>query len=70
MEVKADQFVTSTGRRVLTDDGQLGMGGIPGIGSSTEKMQGQVAAAIFANCPALNNDQLDQIINWVQQYKN
>ncbi|MBJ6678554.1 hypothetical protein JDA23_23895, partial [Escherichia coli] len=45
MEVKADQFVTSTGRRVLTDDGQPGMGGIPGIGSSTEKMQGQVAAA-------------------------
>ena len=28
MEIKAQQFVTSTGRQVLTDNGQQGMGGV------------------------------------------
>lgn len=37
MEIKAQQFVTSTGRQVLTDNGQQGMGGVAGIGSTTEK---------------------------------
>lgn len=27
MKITADQFVTRSGRRVLTDDGQQGMGG-------------------------------------------
>ena len=40
MEIKAQQFVTSTGRQVLTDNGQQGMGGVAGIGSTTEKHQG------------------------------
>ncbi|EOT1010847.1 hypothetical protein ACNKEV_005035 [Escherichia coli] len=44
MEIKAQQFVTSTGRQVLTDNGQQGMGGVAGIGSTTEKHQGRVAA--------------------------
>lgn len=69
MEITADQFVTSRSRRVLTDDGQQGMDGKPGIGSSTEKTQGLVAAAIYANCADLNNQQLDEIIEWVHLYK-
>ncbi len=55
MEIKAQQFVTSTGRQVLTDNGQQGMGG--------------VAEAIFANCVELDNDQLNEIIEWVRLYQ-
>lgn len=69
MEIKADQFVTGFNERVLTDDGQQGMHGKSGIGSSTERHQGQVAAAIFANCAQLDNRQLDEIIEWVRLYK-
>ncbi|WP_226066753.1 hypothetical protein [Dickeya zeae] len=69
MEIKAKQFVTSRGRRVLTDDGQQGMGGEAGIGSTTEKYQGRVAEAIFANCVVLDDNQLDEIIKWVRLYK-
>ncbi|WP_097469960.1 hypothetical protein [Escherichia coli] len=63
MEIKAQQFVTSTGRQVLTDNGQQGMGGVAGIGSTTEKHQGRVAEAIFANCA------LNEIIEWVRLYQ-
>lgn len=55
MEIKVQQFVTSTGRQVLTDNGQQGMGG--------------VAEAIFANCAELDNDQLNEIIEWVRLYQ-
>lgn len=55
MEIKAQQFVTSTGRQVLTDNRQQGMGG--------------VAEAIFANCAELDNDQLNEIIEWVRLYQ-
>jgi transcription initiation factor TFIIIB Brf1 subunit/transcription initiation factor TFIIB len=54
---------------VLTDDGQQGMRGKVGIGSSSEQHQGQVAAAIYANCAQLNNRQLDEIVEWVRIYK-
>ncbi|EFT2377782.1 hypothetical protein AAYR83_003508 [Salmonella enterica] len=53
MKITADQFVTRSGRRDLTDDGQQGMGGKPGTGSTTERKQGQVAAVIYANCAEL-----------------
>lgn len=69
MEIKAQQFVTSTGRQVLTDNGQQGMGGVAGIGSTTEKHQGRVVEAIFANCVELDNDQLNEIIEWVRLYQ-
>ncbi len=49
MEITADQFVTCRGRRGLTDDGQQGMDGKPGIGHSTEKTPGLAAAGIYAN---------------------
>lgn len=55
MEIKAQQFVTSTGRQILTDNGQQGMGG--------------VAEAIFANCVELDNDQLNEIIEWGRLYQ-
>lgn len=69
MDIKASQFVTSSGRRVLTDDGIQGMGGEAGVGSTTEKKPGQVASAIFANCESLDNKQLDEIIEWVRLFK-
>ncbi len=47
MEIKAQQFVTSTGRQVLTDNGQQGMGGVAGIGSTTEKHQGARGGSNF-----------------------
>lgn len=43
--------------------------GKSGVGSTTEKMQGRVAEAIFANCADLNDNQLDEIINWIRLYK-
>ena len=69
MPIKAEQLVTEYGRRVLTDDGQQGMDGKPEVGSTTEKQQGHVAAAILANCSQLDNRQLDEIIEWVRLYK-
>lgn len=68
-EINAKQFVTSLGRRVLTDNGTPGMGGEEGVGSTTERQQGEVASAIFANCAQLDNQQLDEIIAWIQLYK-
>lgn len=67
--IRADQFVDRDGRRVLTDDGSPGRDGREGIGSTTEQMQGRVAAAIYANCEELNSAQLDEIVAWVNQYK-
>lgn len=69
MNIKAEQFVNSNGRRVLTDNGQQGMSGKANIGSSTEVMQGRVAEAIYENCSHLDNRQLDEIIEWVRMYK-
>lgn len=69
MRVQASQFLTATNDRVLTDDGQQGMRGKLGIGSSTERQQGHVAAAIYANCEQLDNRQLDEIIEWVNLFK-
>ncbi|HHD7473763.1 TPA: hypothetical protein ACOVJJ_005468 [Klebsiella oxytoca] len=60
---------TSNGRRVLTDNGKQGMGGVAGVGSSFEKKQGYVAAAIYENCSGLDNRQLDEIIGWLSLYK-
>jgi hypothetical protein len=69
MEIKANQFVTGSNERVLTDDGQQGMRGKAGIGSTSERHQGHVAASIFANCAQLDNRQLDEIVEWVRLYK-
>lgn len=69
MEIRAEQFVTNTGRRVLTDDGQQGMDGITGVGSTTERKLGAIAAAIYANCSDLDSRQLDEIIEWVRLYR-
>ncbi len=70
MDIKAKQFVTHRGRRVLTDAGEQGMDGTPGVGSGTETKQGLVAAAIYAHCADLDNQQLDEIIEWVRLYSN
>lgn len=69
MPIKSEHFVNRDGRKVLTAQGQQGMDGKPGIGSTTERLQGNVAAAIFANCQELDNRQLDEIIEWVRLYK-
>ena len=69
MRVQASQFGTTTNDRVLTDDGQQGMRCEQGIGSSIERQQGHVAAAIYASCGELDNRQLDEIIEWVSLYR-
>lgn len=69
MAITPDQFVDRYERRVLTDEGKPGRNGIEGMGSTTEQMQGMVAAAIYANCPRLDESQLDEIISWVRLYK-
>ncbi|NHR07382.1 hypothetical protein HA052_19515 [Chromobacterium haemolyticum] len=69
MDIKPEQFLDRYGRRVLTDEGIPGVDAKEGMGSTTEVMKGAVAAAIYANCPRLNNAQLDEIISWVQLYK-
>lgn len=69
MEIKAQQLVTTDQRRVLADDGQPGMDGKAGMGSTTERHQGQIAAAIFANAAQLDERQLDEVIEWVRLYK-
>lgn len=57
-------------RQKSTDnEGRQGMGGVAGVGSSTEKMLGYVAEAVFENCGQLDNQQLDDIISWIQLYK-
>ncbi|TAM36950.1 MAG: hypothetical protein EPN61_15280 [Burkholderiaceae bacterium] len=62
-------LVDRYGRRVLTDSGQPGRDGHIGVGSTTEQLQGRVAAAIYANCAELDDEQLDEIIGWVAAYK-
>jgi hypothetical protein len=47
MNIEAKQFLTGSGRRVLTNEGRQGMGGVAGVGSSTEKMLGYVAEAVL-----------------------
>lgn len=69
MRIQPSQFVTVRNERVLTDDGDQGMHGKLGIGSSTERQQGLVAEAIYANCAELDNRQLDEIIEWIRLYK-
>lgn len=67
--IKPEDFKTRTGRRVLTDDGRPGMGGVEGVGSTTERKQAAVAAAIYANCGDLDDAQLLEVILWVTQFK-
>jgi DNA-binding MurR/RpiR family transcriptional regulator len=69
MTIKANQFVTGANERVLTDEGQQGMHGKSGIGSTTERHLGYVAAAIYENCAQLDNRQLDEIVEWIRLYK-
>lgn len=69
MEIKPEDFKTRTGRRVLTDDGQPGLGGVAGVGSTTERKQAAIAAAIYANCEELDVAQLLEVISWVAMYK-
>ena len=65
----ASDFIDRYNRRVLTDDGRPGMDGKEGVGSTTECMKNNVAAAIYANCSLLDNKQLDEIISWVNLYR-
>lgn len=69
MTIQAKDFIDRFGRRVLTDGGQPGRDGKEGVGSTTEQLQGRVAAALLANCDRLDDAQLDEIIGWVAAYK-
>lgn len=63
MEVRPEDFLTQNGRRVLNGEGE------PVLGSSTQKKQSAVAAAIYANCADLDESQLNEIIGWLNLYK-
>lgn len=67
--IQAAQFIDREGRRVLTDAGKPGREGKEGCGSTTEQMQGEIAASIYAYGPRMNNAQLEEIISWVKLYK-
>lgn len=69
MAIIPAQLVDCHERRVLTDDGKPGIDGVEERGSTTEAMKCRVAAAIYANCKQLNDNQLDEIISWVRLYK-
>lgn len=67
MTLKPDQFTDAQGRRYLTDDGIPGMDGVEGRGSSSEKVMGQLAAALAQG--RLNKAQLDQLQAWAERCK-
>lgn len=67
--IKPEDFKNHNGKRVLADNGKQGMRGDEGIGSTTERQQGNIAQAIYENCEDLDDSQLDDIIKWVKQYK-
>lgn len=62
-------FIDRYNRRVLTDDGNPGIGGKEGTGSTEECMKSNVAGAIYANCRPLDHNQPDEIISWVELYR-
>lgn len=55
MAITAKMFATGAGHRVLTDEGQQGWRGELGGGSTTERQQGRVAEAIYANCSMIGS---------------
>lgn len=69
MSVKTSDFVTTEQRRVLTDDGVQGIDGKEGVGSSTERSQGKIAAAIYANASELDERQIEDLVSWLRLYK-
>ncbi len=68
-EIKPQDFLNYNGKRVLTDAGKQGMRADAGMGSTTERQQGNIAQAIYENCENLDDQQLDDIIKWVKLYK-
>ncbi|MBK1782082.1 hypothetical protein JHL22_12750 [Advenella sp. WQ 585] len=67
--IKPEDFKNYNGKRVLADNGKQGMRADEGMGSTTERQQGNIAQAIYENCQNLDNEQLDDIIKWVKLYK-
>lgn len=62
-------FIDRYDRRVLTDDGAPGMDGQAGPGSTTEISLASIASVIYAQATHLTDDQLDEILRWVDMYK-
>ncbi|AIY44224.1 hypothetical protein LT85_p045 (plasmid) [Collimonas arenae] len=62
-------FVDRFDRRVLTDDGVPGMDAQAESGSTTELSLASIASVIYAQAKHLNDDQLDEILRWVDMYK-
>ncbi|MCQ2032250.1 hypothetical protein [Stutzerimonas zhaodongensis] len=67
--IEPSDFITAEQRRVLTDAGSPGMDGKEGIGSTTERSQGQIAAAIYANAGELDSQQIEDLISWLRLYQ-
>lgn len=64
--VKPDDFIDDHGRNVLNSDGLHNQ---TDRLSSTEKMQGEIAALICKYSWSLDDRQIDQLVGWLEAAK-
>lgn len=62
-------FLDRFERRVLTNNGAPGMDGKAGSGSTTEIMLASIASVICAQAKYLDDNQLDDIVRWLEMYR-
>ena len=62
-------FTDQNDRRVLTDGGYPGLDGRAGCGSDSDIALGSIASVMLVQAKHLNDDQLDNIVRWVDMYK-
>jgi hypothetical protein len=68
-QFKPDEFVNCDGRRVLDDNGNQGIDGVTGLGSSTEVHCGLILEALFKHSPYLSDRQIDDVMGWCRQIR-
>ena len=69
MNIEAKQFLTGSGRRVLTNEGRQGMGGVAGVVDSSDTQVGYVGGAVGEACGRLDRVQVVGCSGWIQLYK-
>ena len=62
-------FTNYEDRHVLTEAGAPGMDGRAGYGSTADIGLASIASIIYVHAKHLNDDQLDDIVRWVDMYK-
>lgn len=67
--IEPRDFLDRFDRRVLTDTGSPGMDGQAGSGSTTEISLASIASVIYAQAKYLDDNQLNDIIGWIDMYK-